>query len=222
MARLTGTDFISLIRSTIGGPPTELITDAVILKYVNMAYRTACSLSKHPRLLGEYTVATVSGTAQYELPVGSLNDFQIRDAVDETNTNPLQSITQEHYNMLIQGNYATVLGHPVYYAITGFGTTYAQVTFYPTPDGVYTIRFFAYQYPTAIIAATSSILPEAFDDFILWKAAEMGAIMVGSPERGSLCKVMATESLGIALSITRQTADRGPLLRGFTLNGPIS
>lgn len=128
MARLTGADFVDYIRPILGGPPAELITDAMILRFVNLAYRKVCEESKHPRLLVEYNITTSSGTAEYENSSASARNFLVLDMVDTTNENQLQAIDQVYYNMLIQGNATDVTGHPVYYALTGTGTTYEQTT----------------------------------------------------------------------------------------------
>lgn len=183
MARLAADEMIDIVRDMLGGETSETMSATRILRLINQAYLELCSATPFDQLRTSTTITTSSGTATYELSTDAV--LEIDDITDDT-TNILLYTTSEHkYNQWTQGN--TVSGTPIYWFINGVGSNGRwNVTFFPTPNATLTMTVSYTKKPTELTtspAATSTVIPEAWDNSIIYRAAARGWAELGDPQR---------------------------------------
>lgn len=181
MARRTATDFINEVRDNAGGETSETLSDTRILRWVNEEYKTLCATYAFQQIKDAETVTTSSGTAAYELTEADI--IQIEDVLDTTNGLYLLPISEYQYNMYTQGIPANTTGNPVYWFISGVGANgRTEITFYPTPDGTYSITVGFYEFVELVTSpsATSPIIPEQFDNVIVNRASAQALRQAGN------------------------------------------
>ncbi len=184
MARLTASDMIDIVRDSLGGETSETISDTRILRFINQSYLELCSFYHFDQLGTSTTVTTSSGTATYELSVSNI--LKITDVVDDTNNFKLYTMNDRQYEMYTQGSASSTTGAPVYWFIDGVGSNNRwNLTFYPTPAGTYTLNVNYTKQPTELTSsptATSPIIPEVWDDSIIYRAVARGWLSLGEPD----------------------------------------
>jgi len=182
MARLTAQDMVEMVRDSLGGETSETISDTRILRYINQSYLEICSQYGFDQTADDTTVTTVSGTSLYELSVSDV--MSITNVVDDTNHLTLYSMSEDQYHRSTQGNASS--GVPVYWYIDGVGTNSRwNMRFWPTPNGAYTINVYYDMKPTELVltpVATSAVIPEQWDDSIIYRAVSRGWMMLGDPD----------------------------------------
>lgn len=182
MARLTASDMIDIVRDSLGGETDETISNTRILRFLNQSYLEICSVYHFDQLGESTTVTTANGTGTYELSVSNI--LNITDLVDDTNNFKLYPMNEQQYHRFTQGG--TTSGAPVYWFVDGVGANNRwNLTFYPTPAGTYTINVYYTKQPTELTsspAATSPIIPEVWDDSIIYRAAARGWMSLGEIE----------------------------------------
>lgn len=181
MARRTATDFINEVRDNAGGETSETLSDSRILRWVNEEYKILCAKYAFQQIKDSETVTTVSGTAAYELTEADI--LQVEDVMDATNGCYLYPISEYQYNTYTQGVPADATGSPVYWFISGVGANGRfEITFYPTPDGAYSITVGYYEFVELVTSpsATSPIIPEQFDNVIVNRASAQALRQVGN------------------------------------------
>lgn len=182
MARLTASDMVDMVRDSLGGETSETISDTRILRYINQSYLELASQYGFDQLGSSTTITTSSGTASYELSVDTV--LSIEDIVDTTNKNRLRSMNEYQYNSYTQGG--TQSGTPQYWYIDGIGSNDRfNITLWPTPAGAYSLTVNFKQKPTELVAspsATSTVIPEQWDDSIIYRAVARGWAMLGDPD----------------------------------------
>ena len=182
MARLTAQDMVEMVRDSLGGETSETISDTRVLRYINQSYLEICSQYGFDQLDTDTTVTTTSGTAEYELSVSDV--MEIKNVVDDTNNLTLYSMSEDQYHRFTQGNAQS--GVPIYWYIDGVGTNSRwNMKFWPTPIGTYTIYVYYNKKPTELVltpGATSAIMPEQWDDSIIYRAVARGWMMLGDPD----------------------------------------
>lgn len=184
MARLTASDMVDMVRDSLGGETSETISDTRILRYINQSYLELCSQYGFDQLGSTTTITTSSGTATYELSVDTL--LSIDDILDTTNDVKLYPMNEAQYNEFTQGDAASQTGSPIYWYISGVGSNNRwNITFWPTPAGTYSLTVDFTKKPTELVtspAATSPIIPEQWDDSIIYRAVARGWAMLGEPD----------------------------------------
>jgi len=181
MARRTATDFINEVRDNAGGETSETLSDARILRWVNEEYKTLCAKYAFQQIKDAETVTTVDGTAAYELTEADI--LQVEDVLDTTNGVYLRPISEYQYNTYVQGVPSDCTGQPVYWFISGVGSNGRfEITFYPTPDGAYSISVGYYEFTEIVTspAATSHVIPIQFDDVIVDRASSRALKQAGN------------------------------------------
>ena len=181
MARLAADDMIDIVRDNCGAETSETLSDTRILRFINQAYQEIVSKYHPAHSLTSTTVTTSDGTATYELSVGDV--LTIEKVIDDTNNIPLYPISIDQYHEYVSGDASNITGNPSFWALHGTGSSgYFKLALYPTPDDAYTIYVYYYQKPAELVTsptATSSILPEPWDDVIIHKATSRGWRMLG-------------------------------------------
>ena len=183
MARRTATDFINEVRDICGGETSETISDTRILRMVNEAYKLLCSKYKPVHVQSTETVTTADGTAAYELTATDV--LGIDRVIDTTNHYTLRPLSEYQYHQYTQGNASNVKGTPVYLFVSGVGDNDRwEITLYPTPAGVYTLSVDYYGFTELVTspAATSPVIPSAFDNVIVNRAAHQLMYQIGNPD----------------------------------------
>jgi len=182
MARLTAQDMLDIVRDSLGGETSETISDTRILRFINQSYLELSSQYHFDQLNTSTTITTSSGTTDYELSVDSVQ--QIHDLVDETNKFVLDPMNEHQYNKFTSGG--TQSGNAVYWLIHGVGPNNRwQLRLWPTPNSTATIRVHYQKKPTELVlspAATSTVIPEEWDDSIIYRAVSRGWMMLGDPD----------------------------------------
>lgn len=183
MARRTATDFINEVRDNAGGETAETLSDARILRMVNEEYKTLCAKWAFQQIKDAETVTTVSGTAAYELTEADI--LQVEDVLDTTNGVYLLPISEYQYNTYTQGVPSDATGNPIFWFISGVGANGRfEITFYPTPDGAYSISVGYYEFTELVTSpsATSPIIPIQFDNVIVNRASAQALKQVGNQD----------------------------------------
>ena len=181
MARLTASDMIDMVRDNCGGETTETLSDTRILRFINQSYLQVAAKNKFDQL-SEATptmITTSSGTATYELSIATVS--RINNLVDDTNNLLMYPMNDDQYHKFVQGG--TTSGTPVYWFIDGVGSNNRfNMTLYPTPAGTYTINVYYQKKPTELVTspnATSTVIPEEWDESIICRASYRGWRMLG-------------------------------------------
>ena len=182
MARLTASDMVDMVRDSLGGETSETLSDTRILRFINQSYLELASQYQFDQLSASTTITTVSGTDTYELSVSDV--LSITKVVDDTNNCTLYTMNEEQYHRYVQG--ASVTGTPVYWYVDGVGSNSRyNLTFYPTPNGAYTLYVYYTKSPTELVtspSATSPVIPQPWDDSIIYRAVARGWMMLGDLE----------------------------------------
>jgi len=194
MARLTADDMVDMVRDSLGGETTETLSDTRVLRYINQSYLELCSEYQFPQLSTSTTITTASGTATYELSVSDVLKFE--DIEDDTNNLMLYRMAEWQYRKFTQGSATT--GTPVYWFIDGVGSNNRyNLTFWPTPAGTYTLNVYYAKKPSELVqspTATSAIIPEPWDDSIVYRAVARGWMQLGDPDNASKWRGMARQN----------------------------
>lgn len=166
MARRTARDFVDELRDLASGETTETLSDTRLLRYLNqsiLAYEAKYLFANNK---ASEDITTVAGTSAYSL---TAEPIQVDDVTDRTNYYHTEPISEYQYKEYTQGNEANSTGTTVYWFLSGDW----ELTVYPTPAGVYTLRvdYWAHTDLTLSPTVTSPITPIAFDDAILLRAA---------------------------------------------------
>jgi hypothetical protein len=191
MARLTAEDMVDMVRDSLGGETSETLSDTRVLRYINQSYLELCSQYQFDQLSTSTTVTTTSGTAEYELSVS--NVMQIIKVVDDTNNFMLYTMNESQYHQFTQGN--TTSGAPVYWFIDGVGSNDRyNMKLYPTPNATLSLIVYYTQSPDELVlspTATSPVIPEPWDDSIVYRAVSRGWMMLGDPDTAIKWRQMA-------------------------------
>jgi hypothetical protein len=114
----------------------------LILDFVNETKREVEDAWNWTSLRTTKTITTSASTRQYVL-TGAGSRYRFLDAWNSTNNSPLRLTTGDFMNGDIEGGSATT-GVPTYFRLYGQdsnGDPY--IDFFPVPDGVYTLTFYA-------------------------------------------------------------------------------
>lgn len=183
MARFTGLDFVSFLRRMLGSPTTAEWSDEELLQLINIAQAEIASAEQPPELETSTTITTSSGTAEYELTATDV--LQIIGITDTTNESTLYRIDRTEYESWTQGDYTATTGNPEFWFISGVGSNdRPQITFYPVPDGTYTLYVWYTKIPQEIVTTpteNSSEMRRQWDMLILKLAAAEGLSIMRQP-----------------------------------------
>lgn len=191
MARLTASDMVDMVRDSLGGETSETLSDTRILRFINQSYLELASQYSFDQLGSSTTITTSSGTATYELSVDTV--LSIDDITDTTNDTKLYPMNDRQYNRYTQGS--TQSGTPQYWYISGVGSNNRwNITLWPTPAGTYSLTVDFTRKPAELVltpTATSTIIPEQWDDSIIYRAVSRGWMMLGDPDVAGTWRQMA-------------------------------
>jgi len=199
MARRTATDFINEVRDIAGGETSETVSDTRILRLVNEEYKLLCSKYMPVHIQTTESVTTSDGTAAYEMTATDV--LGVERVVDTTNNYTPRPITEYQYHQYTQGDTTTNKGTPSFYFVSGLGSNNRwELTFYPTPAGTYTlvVHYFAFTELVTSPSATSALLPSAFDNVIVNRAASQLMRQTGNHDYAYRLLLGANEMEGMA------------------------
>jgi len=205
MARMTATDLVSEIRLHLGGETSETVSDTQILRWINRSYIELASAYDFHELETSTSITTSSGTAEYAAPTTGADDvLSVLSIIDDTNNQTIYPWSRWQYDQATQGNSSTITGVPTHWFVSGVGDnsdspakTVKQYTFYPTPAGTYTLNMIYKKIPTELVlspSATSSILPQAWDDAMLLRAVSRGWRALGDDDKSYKALLAARDS----------------------------
>jgi hypothetical protein len=133
-------------------------------------------------------VTTAGGTSNYTV-TGSGYRHKKAEVNDTSNQAKLNNVPIQW--ILDQQQLSTVQqGSPVYYAWNGFDGTDSKVEFFPTPDGIYTVKFNMFV-PQADLSADADIL------LVPSEAVVAGAYARALVERGEDGGLASSEAFGL-------------------------
>jgi hypothetical protein len=206
MARLTASDMISMVRDNCGGETSETLSDTRILRFINQAYLQLAAKNKFPQLsvATPTTITTADGTTTYELSIATVS--KINDIEDTTNKFHLRQMSEWQYRRYTQGQASSQKGVPTHWYMDGVGSNNRfQVTFWPTPAGAYSLNVYYQQKPTELVtspAATSAVIPEEWDEPIIYRATARGWRQLGDlaavREWDQAARLIENDARGIA------------------------
>jgi len=215
MSRMTALDFCTEVRLHLGGETTETLSDNQILRWVNRSYIELCSLYDFEELETSASITTVSGTTEYAVPSTGAGDvLTVNSVIDTTNKFTLRPWSGDQYDDATQGDSANITGQPVFWHWSGVGAntdsyTVRQMTFFPTPDGAYTLTVSYRKKPTELVLTptpTSPVILEPFDDVIVLKASSKGWRALGDDDKSYKATLSAAASEKIALASAGQAS----------------
>lgn len=158
----TLTTLIARLRRRVGNPSTTEASDATLTEHLNSAIRDI--VTRYPHRVGraKVTVATVAGTASYNIPTPTTN-IVVMKVTDRTNRRRLIKIADRQAATLDDTAGTPTQGQPEYYALWA-----NTIQLYPVPNGVYTIELFVRQIPTDLaLGSDVPILNTTWDDGIV-------------------------------------------------------
>lgn len=212
MARLTGSDLTTMVQEGLGGPPTELVPTALVLRWLNMEQAKWSTRYDIPQLMTSTTVTTSNGTAEYELTVTDVNRWE--NFVDTTNKLYLRMISHDDYHIWTQSGVPT--GKPTHWHVSSHNTTTNadKVTFYPTPQGTYSIVGAYHKIPDAFAATTVSSFPESWDEVFLYGAIARGWAHLGQEDKTRSALAIRNDAIDYAWKTTRMVSSvSAPIVR---------
>lgn len=132
-------DVLARLRESSVATVSAIPYSALIGKFVNDAKRQVEDAWQWDWLTQTITVATVGGTSTYVV-TGSGRRHRDVDVNSPTNNSRLNNVPIRW--IVDQQQLTTVQqGQPIYYAWNGSDGTDSKVELYPTPDGVYSLKF---------------------------------------------------------------------------------
>ncbi len=214
MSRMTAQDFVSFVRLGVS-ETSESLSDSQILRLLNQSYLEIASAVNFPELDESTTITTSSGTAEYEVGSDADNIIYINDIVDTTNGIQLREINRYQYDQYTQSSSSS--GTPVYWLMTGVGSnSRKQITFFPTPSGAASVVVHYRKKPDDLELSpspTTPILPQAWDDSLLYRTISRAWRLLGDMTRAEQWKRAAAEADATAYSVTLY-ASRVPMIPG--------
>ena len=204
MARMTASDMITLVRLGIS-ETSETLSDTQILRLLNQSYLELAGSIDHRELDASTSITTSASTAEYTLSASDV--LRITNITDTTNGIRQREISAYQYDQYTQSE--TPTGAPVYYFYSGSSGQYKQLTFYPTPDGTYTLAVRYQKKPAELVttpSATSPIIHELWDDSIVHRAVSRAWMLLGDTGKAGQWRDMAKANDQIAAMATRQSS----------------
>ncbi len=130
---------LARLRESSVATVTETAYSSLIAKFVQDAKRQVEDAWQWDWLSTTITVTTAAGTSTYTV-TGSGRRHRDIDVNDTTNQARLANVPIQW--IIDQQQLSTVqTGNPCYYAWNGSNGTDSKVELYPTPDGIYSIKF---------------------------------------------------------------------------------
>ncbi len=132
-------DVLARLRESSVSTVSSTSYSQLVGKWINDTKRQVEDAWNWDCLSTELTVTTVAGTSQYTV-TGSKRrhkDVVVNDTTSKATLSnvPAQYIADQNQLSTVQN------GSPIYYAWDGWDGTDSKVSFFPTPDGVYSIKF---------------------------------------------------------------------------------
>lgn len=180
---------LARLRESSVASVTTTSYSTLIGKFVNDAKRQVEDAWNWDALRTIKTVTTASGTSTYTV-TGSGRFPKGIKVNDTTNQGELFNVPIQW--ILDQQQLSTVqTGNPSYYAWSGTDGTDSKVELYPTPNGVFSIKFNLYV-PQAALSADGDVLTIQAHE-----AVEMGAYARALVERGEDGGLSSSEAYGL-------------------------
>ena len=115
------------------------------------------------------TVTTANNVTNYVL-TGSGIRFKVINVVDDTNDGPLDNAT--HSSMFLEQQITSETNIPAYYSFNGVDSNGdTKVDFFPTPNGVYSIKFRIVK-PQAELSSDSTIMTVPTEPVVFYAYAK--------------------------------------------------
>ena len=175
--------------------------------FVNEAKRKVEDSWNWTSLRQNINVTTVSGTVQYVLTGTNkrCRMFGAREAYDDTNDVMLREVDDWFFDRVTYIG-TTQSAPPIYFRFRGLSTDAKQVDMYPTPNGIYTVRFPMIVPQTDLTGTTEMTCP---DDPVVLGAYSMAVNERG--EDGGMSYAVAEQNfrdaLGDAISLDTASTD---------------
>ena len=152
-------DVLARLRETSVSTVTETTYSTLIGKFVNDAKRQIEDAFSWNVLGQTITVTTSASTSSYSL-TGAGQKFQVMDVINTTSNVGLTNISFVDMNRKL--NFTPLVNSiPTEFAFDGVDGSYdTKVNLFPTPDGVYTIKF-ALTVPQATLSSGSTVVSVA-------------------------------------------------------------
>lgn len=148
------------LRSRIGNPTTDDVTNATLTSIINRAYHQLCDRFKYWNTRRLSTITTVNGTQSYTLPSGYIHIISVWDDTNHVELKP----RDEEWVARWQLN--PVAGKP-----TDYLHRFDSLLLFSTPDGAYSIKIYN-KYTVADLAADNDtpVLQVDWHDGIVYLA----------------------------------------------------
>jgi len=173
---------------------TVTATDYAVLvsRFVNDAKRQVEDAWNWDALSTTITLPTIAGTTTYTLTGSGIRqrDITVNDASNQSTLRnvPIQWIINQQQLSTVQS------GDPVYFAWNGTDGTDSKVELYPTPDGIYSLKF-NMVVPQVNLSADADIITVPSEPVV------MGAYARAIAERGEDGGLASSEAYGLFKSI---------------------
>jgi len=194
MARMTASDLVTFVRKGMGNPTTDEWTDTEILRFINLAQVRIAETHKPPEVISSTTITTTSGTYDYELTATDV--IEITDVRNSTDGLRMKKGCLDDW-LRDEQNSSISTGTVQRYIEFGIGAnSRPNLRLWQCPDGTKTITVYYIKKPTELVtspAATSSILREQWDEYILKAAVEIGLELDQQRQAAAYARQMSDE-----------------------------
>lgn len=194
MGYLTAQDMVSRVRSAIGNPDTLMVSDDLILQWLNQNIIRITAKYSFTEYGGSEDVTTASGTAEYLLTATTV--LAIENVVNMTGKYDLQRCDETDYDLWVQSTGTT--GSPTHYFVSRVHATDGgdrrYITFFPTPNATLTMRVRYNNLDGLLVldpTATKSPLPSHWDECLINHAIAAGFMHLTEGEKASAFLTMA-------------------------------
>lgn len=185
-------DVLIRLRENQVSTVTETAYSTLIGKFVNDSKRQVEDAWNWDALSTTLTLPTVNGTTTYTLAGSGIRqrDVTVNNTTSQAYVNniPIQWILDQQQLSTVQS------GQPVYYAWNGTDGTDSKVEIYPTPDGVYSLKF-NMVVPQVALSADSDVITVPSEPVVA------GAVARALVERGEDGGLSSSEAYSLFKSI---------------------
>ncbi len=201
---LTATELRSLLKEALHKDSTY--TDPGDLNtFLTLGQERIVRESPHTLGAKATTLATVASTQEYNL---ASDFFQMRSIWLASTSDQLIALGHDRWVSSVESLATIPTGSPQWYCIFGWDSTNAlwDIRLNPTPDAIYTIKYFYYWIPTAITGtATPAICSIGFSELLL-----EAAIMIARARNDPEGRVESTQMYRVLMQDYKAFSAQGP------------
>ncbi len=203
MGYLYADTMVDRVRSALGNPDELLVSEDLILQFLNESLIRITAKPEFTEFCHTENISTTAGVADYNMTATDI--LFIENVVNTTTKFDLKQINETDYDLWVSST--GVQGNPTHYYkndIVGDVGDTAQMRFFPTPSGTYTLRVrYAVRPPLLVTdpAANKSCLSSLWDPALIYGAIALGWVHLTEPEKAQAAASLAAGSAAEAMKL---------------------